>query len=126
MTEYITKDSGERQQFNSGMVRDTQEGKPRFDLIMNSDDDYENCLLTRWAKLLARGAVKYTENNWRLANSVEELNRFKASAYRHFMQFLNGQEDEDHAAGLIFNINGIIYLMNKLKVDISGKTKNNV
>jgi hypothetical protein len=33
MSEYITKDSGERQSFETGMVRDTQDGKPRIDLI---------------------------------------------------------------------------------------------
>jgi len=32
---WITKDSGKREQFTSGMVRDTQEGKPRFDLIFD-------------------------------------------------------------------------------------------
>lgn len=32
---FETKDSGVREQFASGMVRDTQEGKPRFDLIFD-------------------------------------------------------------------------------------------
>jgi len=34
-TEFITKDSGERQEFSSGMVRDTQTGKLRFDLAID-------------------------------------------------------------------------------------------
>jgi hypothetical protein len=34
-TGFETKDSGERQQFASGMVRDTQTGKPRYDLAFD-------------------------------------------------------------------------------------------
>ena len=29
-SQYVTKDSGERKQYASGMVRDTQDGKPDF------------------------------------------------------------------------------------------------
>lgn len=60
---YVTKDSGKRQDYESGMKRDVQEGKPRYDLI------YEP-MLTRWAELMARGAEKYggdtpiTSKNW--------------------------------------------------------------
>ena len=39
MTEFITKDSGERLEFNSGMVRDIESNKPRFDLLMALDDN---------------------------------------------------------------------------------------
>ena len=74
--EFITKDSGKRVDFPSGMRRDTQDNKPRFNLIYFP-------LLKRWAELMTRGAEKYGENNWRLANSLEELERFKESALRH-------------------------------------------
>ena len=30
---FLTKDSGKRKDFESGMRRDTQENKPRYDLI---------------------------------------------------------------------------------------------
>lgn len=33
MYRFVTKDSGQRDHFSSGMVRDTQEGKPRLDLV---------------------------------------------------------------------------------------------
>lgn len=113
---YVTKDSGKRKEFNSGMRRDVQEGKPRYDLC------YEP-LFTEWAYLMARGAEKYTENNWKLANSVEELNRFKASAWRHFVQAMSGDEDEMHFAAVCFNMGGIMYLMKKLNVDINGEQR---
>ena len=117
---YETKDSGRRKDFDSGMRRDIQEGKPRFDLIMPPTLPYDEQLLTRVAMIFGRGAEKYGENNWQLANSVEELTRFKASAFRHFMQVMSGEEDEDHIAATVFNLNAIVYLMNKLGVDIHG------
>jgi hypothetical protein len=118
--EFITKDSGERLNFESGMKRDIETNKPRFDLLMALDDNYETCLLTRWANLLARGAEKYSERNWEQANSLEEFKRFKSSAYRHFVQAMMGEDDEDHFAAVLFNLNGMVYLMNKLGIDSMG------
>ena len=105
---YTTKDSGKRQDYDSGMKRDTQDDKPRFDLCYQP-------MIKRWAELMDRGATKYGENNWQLANSEAELKRFKASAYRHFFQYINGDVDEDHAAAVFFNISAIEYLKNILE-----------
>lgn len=94
---FITKDSGKRVKFDSGFQRDVNTGKPRFDLIPPE-------LLTRLAELYTRGAEKYDENNWRKAKSEKEINRFKESAWRHFVQWSSGEKDEDHAIGAIWNI----------------------
>lgn len=94
---FETKDSGIREDYPSGMRRDTQQGKPRYDLI-------DEPMLTRWAELMARGAEKYGENNWLLADSQEELKRFQASGFRHFIQWIRGDNDEDHAAAVFYNI----------------------
>lgn len=94
---YQTKDSGKREEYASGMLRDTTEGKPRYDLIPHEP-------LKRLAELYARGAIKYGDNNWQLANSEEELARFKASAARHFHQWMNDEQDEDHGIGATWNI----------------------
>ena len=110
--EYITKDSGERQEYASGMKRDTQQGKPDFSLLL-TDLPYGEQMLTRWAALMGRGAEKYGRRNWQLAASEEELERFKASAFRHFMQWISGEIDEDHAAAVMFNINAAEYLKQK-------------
>ncbi len=101
---YETKDSGHRETYPSGMVRDTQDGKPRFDLMWPLGVPYEEQFLTRVAALLARGAVKYGDRNWEKGNSEEELNRALASAARHFAQWLSGEDDEDHGAAVVFNI----------------------
>lgn len=89
------------------MVRDIQEGKPRYDLVYLP-------MLKRWAELMGRGAEKYGERNWEKAEGQEELNRFKASAFRHFMQWIEGEIDEDHGAAVFFNIAGAEMVRNKL------------
>ncbi len=80
------------------MSRDTGEMKPRYDLIPPE-------ILKRLAELYARGADKYGDNNWRLAKTPEELQRFKASAHRHFMSWsAEWDVEEDHAIAVIWNI----------------------
>lgn len=111
---YQTKDSGKRQDYDSGMRRDIQDGKPDFSLIL-TDQPYHDQLLTRWAELMERGAVKYGRRNWQLANSEEELARFKASAYRHFVQWITGETDEDHCVATWFNMQAAEYVKWKIK-----------
>jgi len=110
---FVVKDSGERQQFESGMVRDTQAGKL----------DWWRLLIGPMARRLVahvtKGAVKYPDvkpgvPNWTLAAGEQELARFKASAFRHFIQWYEGDVDEDHAAAVHFNINGAEYVKEKL------------
>ena len=101
---FETKDSGNRVIFDSGMQRDVTEGKTKWHLIRSGP------MLKRWAELMTRGAEKYDDDNWMKANSSEELNRFAESAFRHFMQWYEGDTDEDHAAAVIFNINGREYV----------------
>ena len=112
---YVTKDSGKRKVYSSNMVRDTDENKPRFDLLMPKIVPYKDQPLTRFAELMARGAQKYTERNWELAEGVEELERFKASALRHLLQWYNNEQDEDHMAAVMFNLTGAEYVKWKLK-----------
>lgn len=101
---FKTKDSGERAEYDSGMVRDTETGKARFDLLLPADVPYAAQMLTRFAELMARGAEKYSARNWELAEGEEELARYKSSAFRHLMQWISGEVDEDHAAAVMFNL----------------------
>jgi hypothetical protein len=91
------------------MVRDTATDKINFSLV------FDGPLLMRWAKHLTLGAVKYAKRNWMQANGEEELERFKESAARHFYQWYTGVVDEDHAAAVVFNINGAEYVKEKLQ-----------
>lgn len=104
MAEFVTKDSGKREEYSTGMRRDTQEGKARFDLLFPLGVRYDDQFLTRLAALLTRGAAKYTERNWEKARTAEEMERFRSSAARHFAQWLAGEQDEDHAAAVVFNL----------------------
>lgn len=110
MSDFTVKDSGARKQFASGMVRDTNEGKTLWHLV------HAGPMLKRWAEHLTKGAVKYSPNNWMKAAGEEERDRFKESAYRHFMQWYEGDRDEDHGAAVFFNINGAEYVEEKLAV----------
>jgi len=106
--EYDVKDSGKRMSFASGMVRDLTEGKIKWHLIRSGP------MYKRWAVHLTKGAVKYGDDNWLKANGPEELKRFKESADRHFNQWIAGETDEDHAAAVMFNINGAEYVMERM------------
>lgn len=106
--DFVTKDSGARQTFETGMVRDTARSKARYDLVYLP-------LMKRWAELMGRGAEKYGERNWEKAATSAEYSRFKESAFRHFMQwFMDEAPDEDHAAAVFFNISGAEYTKGRL------------
>lgn len=119
MAGYEIKDSGKREEYKSGMVRDTQEGKTIWTKVL------EGPMFRRWAIHLTNGARKYPDNadgtgNWTRANSDAELARFRQSAFRHFLQWIEGETDEDHAAAVYFNINCAEYV----KARISEETTN--
>lgn len=112
--EFVIKDSGKREEYASGMRRDVQEDKTLFSLPLNGP------MFERWAEHLTKGAKKYGVNNWMLAGSNPEsadaeLERFRESAIRHFIQWFKGERDEDHAAAVFFNINCSEYVSNRIK-----------
>ena len=108
MSGFVTKDSGERQTFSTGMQRDSGQKDLRPDLVYGP-------MLIRWAELMGRGAGKYGERNWEKARTQEELDRFQASAFRHFVQWFYGlSPEEDHAAAVFFNIAGAEYVRGRM------------
>jgi hypothetical protein len=102
--EFTIKDSGVREEYGSGMRRDTQEGKARFDLLRPQGVPYDVQFITRCAMHMTNGAKKYGFRNWEQADSQEELERFEGSAERHLQMYLAGMRDEDHAAAVVFNL----------------------
>lgn len=101
---FITKDSGHRQSFETGAVRDIQEGKGRFDLIPSLP-------LRRLAGLYERGAAKYGPNNWQKGIP---LMRYIDSAMRHLNQLVAGESTEDHAIAVVWNLFGYIWTLNEI------------
>lgn len=90
---FVTVDSGKREEFTSGAVRDTQENKPRYELIPPGP-------LKRVAELYARGALKYGDNNWR--KGIPYM-RIMGSLLRHAYAWILGDRIEDHLAAVVFN-----------------------
>lgn len=105
---FVIKDSGKRASFEGGMVRDVTEGKTDYSLVLDGP------MFDRWAVHLTKGAAKYAKRNWMLAQGQTELDRFRESALRHFLQWYRGETDEDHAAAVMFNVNGAEYTKGKL------------
>ena len=97
------KDSGKREEFPTGAMRDTQDGKPVFGLL-------PVYALSRVARHFANGRTKYRPEkrdgeriaieNWRRGMDTA---RTMESLLRHAFAYLEGHCDEDHLAAVIFN-----------------------
>jgi hypothetical protein len=98
-SEYVTKDSGQRETMETGSVRDSREGKGRFDLV-------SPFALARLAGVYERGAKKYSARNW---EKGQPYSRFLDSAKRHLEAFHRGWTDEDHLAQAAWNIFAIMH-----------------
>lgn len=119
-TNFEVKDSGERREFNTGFKRDIQSSKPRFDLMVPKCIPWNKNMFYRLADHLRKGYEKYGYRNWEMASTKEELISFEDSMFRHFMQYIGGEIDEDHAAAIMFNI--IAAEMVKYKLSQKGDT----
>jgi len=104
---FDTKDSGKRQVYASGLHRDSGE-KPLYTEVYYP-------LVKRHAELMMRGAVKYDRGNWKKACTGEDLQRFQDSLLRHVQQYLQGDNDEDHLAAVLFNAYGCAMIEDKLE-----------
>ena len=89
----ITKDSGQREAFDSGAVRDVRTDKGRYDLV-------SPYALKRLAQLYERGSQKYVDRNW---EKGMPSTRVFDSMIRHAFAWLAGENDEDHLAAVAWN-----------------------
>ena len=99
MSDFGFKDSGRRESFSTGAVRDTRESKGRFDLITPYG-------LERLALVMEKGAKKYADRNW---EKGMPFSRLVDSAERHINSFKKGMTDEDHLAHACFNLFAIMH-----------------
>jgi len=98
-------DSGARQTFTSGSVRDTQENKGRYDLL-------PFCALERIAIHTEHGAKKYGDRNWEKGQPVS---RYLNSAIRHITKYCMGRKDEDHLAAACWNLMSAMWTMQEIE-----------
>ena len=104
-------DSGKRQEFGTGAVRDTQDGKGRFDLL-------PYYAITRLAQHFENGARKYSQDNWR--NGIP-LRRYLDSMIRHAFKFLAGMREEDHLAACMWNAACLLETQELIKIGLLPK-----
>ena len=87
-------------------------------LLVNSEDEnweqqnlYDG--LSKFALFMEEGAKKYSFENWKLLNTPEDLERFKESCYRHYIQWRLEEDDENHQMATVFNLMALYYHTNK-------------
>ena len=105
------EDSGARQEFNTGSVRDTNVGKGRFDLI-------PPYALKRLAKHYENGAKKSGDRNWEKGQPIA---RYLDSAIRHAYAYLGGSTEEDHLAAIAWNALSVIETEHRIELGILPK-----
>jgi hypothetical protein len=112
---FVTKNSGTKAHHSDGVVRDTDKGKPRFDLMFPKGVPFSEQLITRVAELYERGGQSYGYRNWENSSTEETLEHHEAALMRHVIRFLTGEEDgEDHAAAVVWNVNAVDLCRRKL------------
>ena len=110
------KDSGKRQLFGTGSVRDIQTGKGRFDLLpLFAEEEI--------AKHFEAGALKYGDNNWMKG---QPLSIFLDSARRHLNKAARGQRDEAHFVAAAWNILCLIDTQKRIELGMLPKELNNL
>lgn len=110
---WTTNDSGTREEFPTGSVRDTREGKGRYDL-------FPVRAMRRFAGLLERGASKYGDRNW---EKGQPHSRYYDSATRHLFQAMEGRTDEDHLAAVVFNVMAIMEMQERGRTELDDMPK---
>lgn len=99
------QDSGERQEFDTGSIRDSRKGKGRYDLI-------SPIALRRLACHYEAGSVKYGPRNW---EQGQPMSRYFDSAIRHMYKYMEGSRDEDHLAAATWNVMAMIHTEEEVK-----------
>jgi hypothetical protein len=99
------KDSGKREKFPTGAIREPNLGRGRYDLI-------SPIALRALAIHYERGAKKYTDRNW---EKGLPLSRHLNSAMRHLQDFLEGDRSEDHLSACSWNCFAILHDLEMIK-----------
>ena len=110
------KDSGERQKWSTGSVRDTREGKGRYDLIAPY-------ALERLAQHYENGAKKYGERNW---EKGQNLSRYIDSCLRHINKYMAGSRGEDHLTAASWNLFSFVQTEKWIKDGVLPKELNDM
>lgn len=92
-------DSGNRKAFDTGAVREAEDGKGRYDLIPFR-------AIHRLALVLEKGGKKYGDRNWEKGIN---FSNYVGHAISHISQWALGYKDEDHLGHAFCNIAMLIH-----------------
>lgn len=96
----------DKREFSTGSVRDRAEGKGRFDLIPAHP-------YMRLALRYEHGRKSYGDRNWEKGQPLMES--FLDSLERHLTRLKNGDQSEDHAAAIAWNIFGYMHTLHEIE-----------
>ncbi len=100
------KDSGTKEAFATGSVRDAQTGKGRMDLV-------PSWVVWLVSRVYEEGAIKYAARNW---EKGQPLGQYIKSAENHLAKLKMGMRDEPHASQVAWNMIGYIFTAVMIKV----------
>lgn len=110
------KDSGERQEFSTGSVRDSEKGKGWYAHL-------SPIAIKRLAQHMEAGGQKYSARNWELG---QPLVRYLESAIRHLYTYLEGCREEDHLAAAMWNVQSLIHTEEMIRRGVLPKELDNL
>jgi hypothetical protein len=110
------KDSGVRQEFTTGAVRDKNFGRGKPSLV-------PNWVIWLVSRTYEDGATKYAPRNW---EKGMPLSRYLDSAERHLAKLKAGCRDEPHASQVIWNMIGYIFTGAQIKMGFRPKELNDM
>ena len=99
----IAPPKNEMKEYDSGAKREDKTGKGRCDLL-------PACSILRLAKHYEAGAVNHGDRNWEAGLPISS---FMDSGLRHILQYLDGDNSEDHLAAAAWNICGAMWTEEK-------------
>ena len=105
-----------KQQFSTGAQRDTDDDKPRPDLVSPFMEE-------RMGEWLRKGGEHYGMRNW---EKGIPFSRCWASLCRHKMKWQQGKRDEDHLAAIVFNAMAIIHYQEMIGRSVLPDTLNDM
>lgn len=128
---FVVEDTGSLKKFETGMVRNSNAEKVRYDQVLRGP------MFKRWAAHTWKAEKIYPDvrpgvSNWQLAETPEELDRAIESLMGHVVDFLDdiqawrdrGQRaKEDHAAAIFFNTNLVESIREKIDAKAAPATK---
>ena len=131
---FITKDSGQRQEFDTGAKRDVDIDKPKYEEIplnflkeiaMSLKDYPDSRLdlipinaLLRLSSLFGRGSKKYGENNFQLGIPFK---RMFGSILRHVYQYMEGDRTECHLSAIAWGAFVLMFFVQQISLGLLPK-----